>query len=141
MRAGALGVEANAVKAKVMAMMSEKNFALDFDADVKWLGALSLECDVEEHFMLSRPSQSYIVCTLVDYVDATAHLVKKVTAIDSGSSLTLTVECLLHNLRKKDLGTVRGFAGSLTLKRVGDLIIPHPIAGSNILDAARVGSD
>jgi hypothetical protein len=44
------------MKAKVMAMLDEENFSLDFEADVKWLDALSLECDVEEYFMLSCPS-------------------------------------------------------------------------------------
>ena len=36
------------------------------------------------------------------------------------------------------IGKVRGFAGGLKLSQVGDLIIPHHIAGSMILETAVV---
>ena len=101
------------------------------------LGPLSPE-QTHEHFMLSRPKQSYIVRTLIEYISTKCVLTPRVTAVDLGSSLTLAVEQLLYNLRDKDLGLVLGFAGSVTLNRVGDLIIPHPIAGSSILESACV---
>jgi len=91
-----------------------------------------------EAFMLRRPAQTYIVRTLLEYVDAKNVLAPHVTAIDLGSSLTLSVKQMLYNIRDKNLGVVAGFAGSTTLKRVGDLIIPHPIKGSTILESALV---
>ena len=101
------------------------------------LGPLS-PTQAHEHFMFRRPKQSYIVRTLIEYISAKCVLTPRATAVDLGSSLTLAVEQLLYNLRDKDLGLVLGFAGSLTLNRVGDLIIPHPIAGSSILESACV---
>ena len=90
---------------------------------------MSIERDesAHEYFMLARPTQSYISRCLIDFINPEGVVVTKTTAIDSGSSLTLAVEALLHNLREKDLGSVRGFAGSMCLNRVGDLIIPTPL--------------
>ena len=45
------------------------------------------------------------------------------TAVDSASSLQLAVKELLYNLREKEVGNVLGFAGSMRLNRVGDLVI------------------
>ena len=42
------------------------------------------------------------------------------------------------NMRSKKVGKVRGFAGGLKLSQVGDLVIPHHIAGSIILETAVV---
>ena len=91
--------------------------------------------------MLAHPTQSYISRCLIDYINPEGNIVTKTTASGSGSSLTLAVEALLHNLCDKDLGSVRGFAGSMRLNHVGDLIVPHPFSGSSILDTARISSD
>ena len=88
--------------------------------------------------MLARPTQSNILRCLTNFINPERAIVTKTTAINSGSSLTLAVEALLHNLRGKGLGLVRGFAGSICLNLVGDLIIPHPFAGSSILETACI---
>ena len=96
---------------------------------------------VDESFMLSRPRQSAITRTLIDYSFArfppSPHNIV-VTAADSASTLQLAVKEMLHNLREKKIGEVLGFAGSMSLNRVGDLMIKHHIAGSYILEAAVV---
>ena len=104
---------------------------------------MSIEPDesAHEYFMLARPTQSYISRCLIDYVNPEGSIVTNTTAINSGMSLTLAVEVLLHNLHEKDLGSAWGFAGSLRLTRIGDLIIPHPFSGSSILETACVSSE
>ena len=96
---------------------------------------------VDESFMLSRPRQSNITRTLIDFsfkrFPPSPHNIV-VTAADSASTLQLAVKAMLHNLREKEIGKVLGFAGSMTLNRVGDLVIKHHIAGSYILEAAVV---
>ena len=91
--------------------------------------------------MLARPTQSYVSCCLINYINPEGNIVTKTTAIDSGFSLMLAVGALLHNVRNKDLGSVQGFAGSMRLNRVGDLIVPHPFAGSSILETVCVDSE
>ena len=66
-----------------------------------------------EYFMPAHPTQSYISRCLIDYVNPEGSIVMNTTTIDSGTSFTLAVEALLHNLHEKDIGSVRGFAGSL----------------------------
>jgi hypothetical protein len=104
---------------------------------------MSIERDesAHEHFLLARPTQLYISRCLIDYINPEGNIVTKTTAIDGGSSLTLAVGALLHNLRDKDLGSVRVFAGSMRLNHVGNLIVPHPFAGSSILETACVDSN
>ena len=101
----------------------------------------TVEESMNEHFMIDHSSQSYISRCLIDYISPKGDIITTMTAIDSGSSLTLAVEALLHALREKDLGSVRGFAGSMRLNRIGDLIIPHPFAGSSILKTACVSGN
>ena len=124
------------IQQKVLQMMEEENMSIELDR-------MTIEPDgsAHEYFMLARPTQSYISRCIFDCITPASTIVQLTTAIDSGSSLTLAVEAVLHNLREKDLGSVRGFAGSLRLNRVGDLIIPHPFAGSSILETACVSSD
>ena len=66
--------------------------------------------------MLSRPRQSHITRTLIDftytYFPRRPHNYV-ITAVDSASSLQLAVKEMLHNLRDKKIGKVFGFAGSM----------------------------
>ena len=90
------------------------------------------KASVHECFMLSRPTQSYIARTIIDFNINTFPRKPHnyvVTAADTASSLQLAVKELLFNLRDEEVGNVLGFAGSKKLDRVGDLIIKHHIAG------------
>ena len=92
------------IQTKVLQLFDNENMSIERDKSA------------HEYFMLARPTQSYILRCLIDYINPEGAIVTKTTTIDSASSLTLAVEALLHNLRKKDLGSVRGFAGSMRLK-------------------------
>ena len=109
----------------VMDLMLHENFMMEIERS-------------EDAFMLSRPNQSHIIRTIIESVTPDITVTNTVTCIDGGSSLQLAVAALLHNIRSKVVGKVRGFAGGLKLSQVGDLIIPHHIAGSIILETAVV---
>ena len=68
----------------------------------------------------------YITRTLVDFTYISVFRRPHnyvVTAVDSASSSQLAIKELLHNLRDKKIWKVLGFAGSMKLSRIGDLVI------------------
>ena len=64
-----------------------------------------------------------------------------VVATDSDSTLQLSIAKLLHNIRTVVPRNVDTLAGSMSIYSVGDMIIPHHICGSIILQAACVTSE
>ena len=73
------------------------------------------EALVHECFMLSRPTQSYITRTIIDFNFNTFPRKPHnyvVTAADTASSLQLAVKELLYNLRDEEVGDVLGSAGA-----------------------------
>ena len=94
--------------------------------------------------MLSRPTQSYITRTIIDFNFNTFPRKPHnyvVTAADTASSLQVAVKELLYELRDEEVGNVLGFAGSKKLDRVGDLVIKHHLTGCYVFEAAVIGRD
>lgn len=68
-------------------------------------------------------------------------IARVVTATDSDSTLQLAIAKMLHNLCTVVPKNVDTLAGAMVIYQVGDMIVPHHICGSIIMQAACVKSD
>jgi len=89
----------------------------------------------------SRMNQSYIVRSMLECIAADGLLSDRVVAIDSDSSLQLALGELLQNVREIKPSNIDTIAGSLCISSVGDLVLPHPVCGSMIVEAVNVKPD
>jgi hypothetical protein len=95
----------------------------------------------EEAYMmysLSRSNQTYITRTILPVLALDEEIARIVAATDSDSTLQLSIAKLLHNIRTVVPRNVDTLAGLMSIYSVGDMIIPHHICGSIIVQAACV---
>ena len=90
---------------------------------------------------VSRTHQSYITRSVLPCVSLTGALTSQVIAIDSDSSVQLAAGEFLQNIRMIEPNTLATISGTMAFTSVGDLMIPHHICGSTIVEAVKVKSD
>ena len=64
-----------------------------------------------------------------------------VMAVDTDSSLQPATADLLHNVRKCGGKKIKTLAGYVDTQSIGDLVIPHRVVGSIIVEATVVAKD
>ena len=94
-----------------------------------------------EAYMMSAPCQSYITRCSGTVVTPRATLDLLEIAVDTDSSLHLATVDLLHNVRKCSGRKVKTLAGYVQIQSIGELVIPHCIVGSVIVEATVVTKD
>ena len=128
----------NAVLAEAEAMLSEAAPYLEVaprpDEEVWMLSS-------KYRSAISRTHQSYITRSMLPCVTLTGTTLDQVMAIDSDSTLQLAAGELLQNIRMIKPSAVATIAGTMAFTSVGDLMIPHHICGSTILEAVKVKDD
>ena len=87
---------------------------------------------------VSRANQSYITRIMLPCVSLIGNINDYVFAIDSDSSVQLATSELLQNIRMIKPNAVATIAGTLAFTSVGDIMIPHHISGSIIVEAIEV---
>ena len=111
------------------------------DADSQNIQAMVADYMVHEAFMMSAPRQSYITRCSSMVVTPRAVLEPLVMAVDTDSSLQLATADLLHNVRKCGGKKIKTLAGYVDTQSIGDLVIPHRVVGSIIVEATVVAKD
>ena len=90
---------------------------------------------------VSRTHQSYITRSMLPCVSLTGAVTSQVIAIDSDSSVQLAAGEFLQNIRMIEPNTLATISGTMAFTSVGDLMIPHHICGSTIVEAVKVKPD
>ena len=137
-------IESIAAKERLDSNHSVETLATIASDTSKGMSPAVLQTMHEEAYMmysLSRSNQTYITRSVLPVLTPDGTIASIVAATDSDSSLQLSLPKLLHNIRTVVPRHVDTLAGSMSIYSVGDMIIPHHICGSIILQAACVTAE